>query len=292
MTNTKTLRPDPPAAMEARGRPAARTKAAPRSSSSVQKACRILRVMSDARNTRLTDIALASGQDKATTLRLLDVLAREGFVVRDPTTKQYALGTEAFVLGAAAAARFDPRPIARPSLIRLASAFEDSVILSIPRGPESVCVDVELGSFPIRANYLEIGSRRPLGAGAGSLALLAWMPDAEIEAIMPSVADRLARYPRLSTRVLEAHIVESRRRGYAVMLDYVVDRMGGIAMPILGKDRRPVAAISLAALTERITTREQALAEALAREVAACEALGAGLVPAPTAAAPKPLRAA
>ena len=101
-------------------------------------------------------------------LRLLDVLVREGFVQRDPQTKRYTLGTETFVLGAAAAARFDPRPIVRPALIRLASAFHDSTILSIPRGAESVCVDLELGSFPIRANYLEIGSRRPLGAGAGN----------------------------------------------------------------------------------------------------------------------------
>ena len=236
-------------------------------SSSVQKACRILRVMSDSRNASLTEIARAAGNDKATTLRLLEVLTREGFVVRDAATKRYALGAESFVLGAAAAASLDPRPGARPSLIRLCNAFEDSVILSIPRGPESVCVDVELGRFPIHATYLEIGSRRPLGAGAGSLALLAWLPDIEIAALMPTLVGRLARYPGLTQAVLEEHIESSRRRGYAVMLDLIVDRMGGIAMPILGQDRRPVAAISIAALTERITSRENALRDALAREI-------------------------
>ncbi len=231
-------------------------------------------MLSDRRNSRLTDIAAASGQDKATALRLLDVLLREGFVVRDPDSKRYALGPEIFVLGAAAAARFDPRPIARPSLIRLVSAFEDSAILSIARGAESVCIDVEPGSFPIRANYLEVGSRRPLGAGAGSLALLSWLPDSEIEALTPSLKIQLRRYPGLTGRVLAQHIAASRRRGYALMLDLVVDRMGGIAMPILGVDGRPVAAISIAALTERIVSREKILAEALRREVAACEALG------------------
>jgi hypothetical protein len=48
--------------------------------------------------------------------------------------------------------------------------------------------------------------------------------------------------------------------------------MGGIAMPVLGLDGRPVAAIAIAALTERITSREEALAAALKREVAECEA--------------------
>ncbi|HSD55500.1 MAG TPA: helix-turn-helix domain-containing protein, partial [Burkholderiales bacterium] len=54
--------------------------------SSVQKACRILRAMSDARTTRLTDIAAAAGLDKATALRLLEGLAGDGFVVRDADT--------------------------------------------------------------------------------------------------------------------------------------------------------------------------------------------------------------
>ena len=241
--------------------------------SSVQKACLILRAMSDAQTTRLTDIAAAAGLDKATTLRLLDVLARARFVARDPATKQYSLGAELFVLGAAALARFDPRPIVRPGLLRLANAFEDTAILSIPSGAESICVDLEEGRFPIRANYLEVGSRRPLGVGAGSLALLAWMADREIDAVMPMIAARLGRHSRITPRLIEKHVGETRKRGYALMVDVVVERMGGIAMPILGGDGRPVAAISIAALTDRISSREEALAAALKREVNACEAV-------------------
>ena len=45
----------------------------------------------------------------------------------------------------------------------------------------------------------------------------------------------------------------------------------GTPMPIFGTDGRPVAALSVAALTERITTREEALAAALKRETAECE---------------------
>src|SRR5690606_15564463 len=126
--------------------------------------------------------------------------------------------------------------------------------------------------------YLEIGSRRPLGAGAGSLALLAWMPDAEIEATMSIILGKLQRYPKINRQLLERHIEESRRRGYAVMVDLVVDRMGGIGVPILGSDRRPVAAISIAALTERIFSREQELAEALLREAQACSNSAGGML--------------
>ena len=54
-------------------------------------------------------------------------------------------------------------------------AMSPSAVLSLPSGIESLCIDVEEGTYPIRANYLRVGSRRPLGVGAGSLALLAWL---------------------------------------------------------------------------------------------------------------------
>jgi DNA-binding IclR family transcriptional regulator len=43
-------------------------------------------------------------------------------------------------------------------------------------------------------------------------------------------------------------------------------------VPILSEDGRPSAAISIAALSERISGREIAIAEALQREASACRA--------------------
>lgn len=239
--------------------------------SSVERATRILRVMSDGSKSRLTDIAVASGLDKATVLRLLEVLVRDGFVTRDAQTKLFSLGPELMVLGAAALKRFDPRPLVRPSLLRLTGAFQDSIVLSIPSGAASLCIDVEEGSYPIRANYLTVGSRRPLGVGAGSLALLAWMPDGEREATLETLEGQLDRYPRITRALLEERVATARERGYAVLLDVVVERMGGIAMPILDALGRPVAALSIVALSERIVEREGALAQALKRETTVCQ---------------------
>lgn len=246
---------------------------APGSISSVQKACRILSVMSDRRKTRLTQIASAAGLDKATTLRLLNLLASEGFVSRDAETKSYSYGRELFTLSVALQDRTDLRALARPSLARLADAFGDTTILSVPSAAESVCVDVQFGKFPIRANYLDIGSRRPLGVGAGSLAILAALPDNEIQALLPRIAKRLDKYPRITTKLLEKHIALGRELGYWTLLDVVVDRMGGIAAPILGMNGRPVGALSIAALTDRVSSREEALGRALKREAAVVSTL-------------------
>ncbi len=233
-------------------------------SNSAQKVCRILRVLSTPQPLRLVDICEGADLNKASTLRLLDTLIGEGFVQRDPASKRYVLGDQALVLGMAMQGRDHIRERARPALVRLAAMSGDTLLLSTRHGLESVCVDREFGNFPIRANYLDLGSRRPLGAGAGSLALLAWLPDAEVETVLNALAPVLKkRYPRLTRPTLEAEITRTRERGYAMLLDLVVDQMGGIGVPIFGGDGKPMAAISIAALSSRIATRLSLLTPAL-----------------------------
>lgn len=236
----------------------------PSTTNSAQKVCRILRTLSSPQALRLADIASGSGVNKATTLRLLDTLIAEGFVQRDEATRRYTLGDEALVLGIAMQGRDHIRERARPWLVRLAGLSGDTLLLSTRSGLESVCIDREFGSYPIRANYLDLGSRRPLGAGAGSLALLAWLPDDEVDAALDLLKPVLKkRYPRITREFLKAEIANARQRGYTMLLDVVVDQMGGIGVPVLGGDGKPVGAISLAALTQRIVTRLPLLVPAL-----------------------------
>ncbi|AZG14398.1 IclR family transcriptional regulator [Cupriavidus pauculus] len=242
-------------------------------STSLQKACRLLRALSDTRNARLTDLAAAANVDKASALRLLETLVAEGMVERDPATKAFSPGREWLTLQAAAQQRLDMRPLVRPALIRLANTFEDTAILSVPSGWESVCLELRLGTFPIRANYLDVGSRRPLGVGAGSLALLAALPDDEVDTVLDCIAPSLKRYPQIDADVLRRHVATTRARGYAVLLDVVVERMGGIGIALPGPDGYPLGAISIAALNERIADREAALARALRREADTIAAL-------------------
>ena len=242
----------------------------------VQKVCRVLRALSTPVPQRLADIAESSGVNKATALRLIESLIAEGYVERDEATKRYRLGDEALALGIAMQGRDHIRDRARPALLRLAAATGDTLLLSTRSGIESVCIDREFGSYPIRANYLDVGMRRLLGVGAGSLALLAWLPDDEVEAVLSLVEPRLVRrYPRINVDLLRREVLLSRQRGYALLLDVVVDQMGGVGVPVFGGDGRPLAAISLAALTSRITPRLAQLvpllrkaADELSREVA------------------------
>lgn len=237
------------------------------SASATQKTCRVLSALTDPRVNRLTEIALHAQLDVSTALRILKELEGEGFVERDPQSKQYVLGPQVYAMHHAMVGRLDMRSLARPALIRLSRRFGDTAILSVPIGWQSVCLDLCFGDYPIRANYLDIGSRRPLGVGAGSLALLAGLDPAEVAAVMPMVHARMEqKYPRYPAARLGEELDRARAAGHAMLLDVVVEKMGGLGVAVRGPSGRPIAALSIAALNERIEGRETELATALAAE--------------------------
>lgn len=237
-----------------------------RTTNATQKVCAILRALSARSPQRLAEIAVWTGLHKVTALRIIETLIEEGFVERRADGRGFSRGPEFMALAASTGRAHDLRELARPSLVRLADISEDTALLSVRSGTESVCVDRQIGTFPIRANYLDIGSRRPLGVGAGAMAILAWLPEREIEAVLGVLGQYLAPYPSMSIDSIRAHAAESRARGCVVLLDRVIERMAAIGVPILTESGVVVGALSIAALTERIADRAETLRVALLRE--------------------------
>jgi DNA-binding IclR family transcriptional regulator len=236
------------------------------SGNAIAKVCAVLRALVSKEPLRLSEIADVAKLNRVTTLRILDSLVDEGFVGRRGAPSRYVFGPEVAAMTAISARTTDIVAIAHPSLIRLAAETEDTALLSVRVNTEAVCLDQQTGTFPIRANRLDIGSRRPLGVGAGSMALLAWMPDLEIDAVLEANKTSLSNYPRLSVAVLRDHIALARERGYVLMVDIVIDKMGAIGAPIFDSARTVIGALSVPALTERILDREAEIAAALSRE--------------------------
>lgn len=239
---------------------------------SVQKACRILAELTNPGPHRLSNIVVNTGLNKATTLRLLETLIDDGFVQRDVLDKTYRLGNEALA-AAAVVSRRSPFPeCAHPSVVRLAEVSEDAACLCIPSGSEAVCIDREDGVYPLRANYVHIGRRLPLGVGSAGLALLAWLPEDEIDRMMARNRDALARFPRLNADRIRKDARAARERGYALSANIVCEGTGGIAVPILDIEGRPVAALGATAVAKRLVARQDMLARLLLEEAALIEA--------------------
>ena len=231
---------------------------------SVQKVCLLLSALSSPAPCRLKDLAAQTGLDKASILRVLETLIEQGYVVRDNGQKTYHLGDQAILLGLAMQQRMPVVHQARPYMLRVAANSGDTALLLQRMGGESVCMDREFGGYPIRANYLEVGTRRPLGLSSGGLALLAWLPDEEINALLDISAPAIKRnYPHITRSYIEDQVAKSRSQGHACVLNLLVEQMGGIVVPLFGADGRPFAALVISALARRIQERRQSLAELL-----------------------------
>ncbi|HEY7805395.1 MAG TPA: IclR family transcriptional regulator [Orrella sp.] len=235
---------------------------------SVQKVCMLLRALSSPSPRRLKDLAAETGLDKASILRVLETLTAEGYVTRDDTHKTFQLGDQSILLGLAMQQRLPVVHLARPFMLHVAANSGDTALLLQRMGNEAVCMDREFGGYPIRANYLEVGTRRPLGLSSGGLALLAWLPDDEIKAVLDISQATLQRnYPTISRSFIEDQVARAREQGYACVLNLLVEQMGGIAVPLFGADGRPFASIVISALARRVEERRDTLA-ALLQETA------------------------
>jgi DNA-binding IclR family transcriptional regulator len=234
--------------------------------SSVQKACRILSALSNPGVHRLSGIVINTGLDKATVLRLLNALITEGYVARDSRDGGYALGHEAIVIAQASSSKRSFVDDMHDGVVQMAVESGDTACLCIPSGLNSVCVDRAEGPFPFRPGFLQIGRRLPLGVGSAGLALLAWLPEREMERVLEENQVAYARFPNITVASIRKDAAAARRRGYALSANIVTEGTGGIAVPILNREGSPMAALGLTALWSRLANRHPLLGTRLMKE--------------------------
>lgn len=239
----------------------------------IDRAATVLRVLSDGDSggLRLSDVAEATELGKSTTLRLLGALGEVGYVEYDDNAKRYRLGYGLFALGLSAR-RFHVLDQARTALDRLAKTTGDTVFLSVRDSDQALCADRRTGPYPIRSLTLSIGDRRPLGVGAGSLALLAFEPDEEIDRVLATSATERASFERFGNAALREMITATRRDGYSFNDGQIVNAMNAVGVPVLDPSGRVIAALSIAAIRERM--EEPRRAELVALLQAESRALG------------------
>jgi len=229
---------------------------------SIERALTLMREIAahNRSGSRLLDLATRTALQRPTVHRMLKCLAAENMVQQDPDTHRYFLGPMVFELGLTAAPRFNLREICHPALTRIAEATGDTVFLTHRSGLDSVCLDRREGTFPIKTFTLEIGMRRPLGVGTGSLAILSALPEEEIQRVVTANSARLPEYG-LNSGSLLAQVKRSQKLGYALR---EVPGLAGVRS--VGQTLRNQSGIAFAALS--VSTISSRMSEKRATEVA------------------------
>jgi DNA-binding IclR family transcriptional regulator len=228
----------------------------------------VLRAIAAHEPTGATTSAAArrSGLARPTAHRILTSLMSEGLVDRTADGR-WLLGPEIYLLGNAAADRYDIKEVAQPFVRRLAVATGESAFLSVRRGDEAVCLLREDGSFPIRSHVLHEGIRFPLGVASAGLVVLAHLSDPEVDDYLARTDLVAAHGTDHATRALRQRIRETRTTGYAVNPGLLVEGSWGMAAAVFDDAERPRWALSLTGVEQRFAgPRRRELGELLLHE--------------------------
>lgn len=192
----------------------------------------------------LREVAERSGLSKPTALRLLNTLEANGYLMRDKS-KAYCLGLKFLELGNSVAERLDIRNAAIPHMDDLLLRVDQAVNLVIRDGLEGVYIEKRETSHPVRM-YTRIGRRAPIYAGACSRALIAFLPEKELQEILSQLTFE-PRTPKTPKNIedLQERLQRERAQGFCMSDGELFEGTGSLGMPVRDHSRKVVGSISI-----------------------------------------------
>ncbi|MER8029901.1 IclR family transcriptional regulator [Streptomyces bauhiniae] len=232
-----------------------------------------------AEGSRLLDIAEETGIARPSVHRILQELIEAGYI-EQRSGRRYGLGSALYTLGLSA-----PSPIRdfagiERAVRRLAERTGDAVYVAIRRLDSVHYLTRAEGSYPIRAEIVEVGETVPLGVTFAGIALLAWHEPEAVEAQLRA-NQRFRRTVRGASQdfhetlvTVRQEIAQVRERGYCFDRDTAMPGVSGMAAPIPSETAKPYMALTISAINDRLPpARVEELAPLLlrvARELTPC----------------------
>ena len=192
------------------------------------------------------EIATATSIPASTVYRLLRPLEKRGLAERTEQGKRL-LGLQVLVLCRSArnVHRLQVAEIALPVMQELARLTQETVVLTVVKEFEAMCIEVVPSTQLVRLTP-EKGRPQPIWAGCSSKILLAYMPRDFQEEVL-NLADG-CRYFDGTTFAREAvrrQLDQVRQDGFCITIEEVDAEAAGVAAPILGKWNRLEAGLSV-----------------------------------------------
>lgn len=225
------------------------------------RAAQMLRALSTAPE-GLTSIALAGrvGLPRSTAYRIVGTLLQEGLMRQSPSGKLH-IGPGLMVI--AAAGRSDLRHEAAPYLERLSHELDETVELVVLDGDEALFTNQYVSSRSLRV-VAAVGDRFPLYCTACGKALLAELPHAEAERLVPAMLEPFTPHTNLHRGDLLRELDLVRATGVAY--DHQEHSLGISAVGAAIRDAAGAsAAVTVVMPAARLEGNEEHVAAALLR---------------------------
>jgi IclR family transcriptional regulator, pca regulon regulatory protein len=201
----------------------------------------------------LSEVAERTGLTRAAARRFLLTLQELGYV--GSSGRQFSLRPRVLALGYAYLSSFSVAQIAQPHLEDLAEELHESCSVSVLDGDDIVYV-ARASANRIMTIALTVGTRLPPYPTSMGRVLLAWLPEAELDALLDRAPLRqLTEHTVTDPGQLRAILAGVRASGWAAVDQELEAGVRSIAVPIRDSAGRVIAAINASAHAARVPMR-------------------------------------
>jgi DNA-binding IclR family transcriptional regulator len=217
------------------------------------KAFQLLDLFSDERPAwTQADLARETGLARSTLSRLVRFLCARGFLAEQ--RGRYLLGFGAIDLGRRAQYQFNLVDLCHDLLEELAQTSNETVMLT---GYDAILGAVVcLAQIPSRQGGLRvfenIGTSYPLYAGATAKAVLAFLPEPQIDAVLSGPLTPINPAVKPNVARLRKEIATIRAQGFAISHQETYPGVDGAGVPVLTPRGQPLGSVGIAGPQHRM----------------------------------------
>jgi DNA-binding IclR family transcriptional regulator len=237
----------------------------------VARTVQTLRYFAEHPETTIKEIAAALGLAPSTCHRLLDLLAREGIIEHDKVGRRYRIGVEFFRIAAQVQNSNDVTEIARPFLRRVVEQCDETCVLCLYDPTMRKLIFMEKVDSARLLRY-QLPMNVPLSVlwGASGRAVLAYLPQEEVDAIYEDESNAPASGEKLPSRAALGHELELiRERGYAISTGQKIVGATGVNAPVFNARGRVIGSLGVTAPESRVSADHALALAGLVRSAAA-----------------------
>lgn len=218
---------------------------------SVDTALRLLLLLHDDPDLRVTIVARRLGIAPSTAHRLLTTLARRGFLVQDRVTKIYRAGPALVELGVRSTGSFGLREVSEPHLRRLTARIGETANVVVRIGAYVRFIVGFEGDQQMRTHVIT-GVLLPAYATSGGKVLLAGLAREELRKLYPGGLKKLTTQTLTFTRLVDELSLVT-MRGFAVNDGESDPMLRAVAVPLKDAAGRTIAAIATSSRTSHLS---------------------------------------
>ena len=199
---------------------------------SVDKALKLLLLLGEQPEIRLSEATRYLGVASSTAHRLLAMLAYRGFVRQDPVSKAYLPGPALTGVAFSIFGRIDIAGTVTPIMRNLSERLRETVHVGMLDGAAVRFVAAVEGPAAVRVAS-RLGRTMPAHCTSTGKAMLAQLPQAELHQLLPDEnLERITDKSIGSRTKLEAELSRIREQGYAVNREESEEGVASVAVPI------------------------------------------------------------